>query len=194
LIDIGCGDGRLTREIGLSFPLIESKGVDYSQRAVNLATAMNEDIPGLSFERMDITEVNFPKKYDVAILMEVFEHIPIGETQSFLSGVHRTIKPGGMLLLTVPHSNKALEYKHFQHFTIQCLTNELSSCFHIAEVILFEKRGFRRRLLDFVLCNRLFVLNSKTLLEICYLLHQKYLFTCENENECQRIFVKAIAK
>lgn len=194
LIDIGCGDGRLSREIHRRFPLMELKGIDYSLRAITLAKAMNQDLSGLQYEQIDITKVPTLNKYDAAILMEVFEHIPPNETSEFLSGVHRLLKKSGVLLLTVPHANKPVEYKHFQHFTMDSITNCLSSHFDVVEIIPFEKSGFARRMLNNILCNRFYVLNNDRLLKYLYDYHEKHLFTCTGEHECQRIFVKAIAK
>lgn len=194
LIDIGCGDGRLTREIHIRLPSIELKGIDYSLRAINLARAMNHEFPSIQYDTIDIASHDFPEKYDAAILMEVFEHIPLNETDAFLCGTHRTLRRGGVLFLTVPHINKPVEYKHFQHFSIESISNCLAPYFDVIEVIPFEKKGFSRRLLNKILCNNFYVLNNSKLLMYLYELHEKHLFTCSTEDECQRIFIKAIAK
>lgn len=194
LVDIGCGDGRLTREIHIHLPSVKLKGIDYSLRAITLARAMNQDFPSIQYDRIDISTNDLPEKYDAAVLMEVFEHIPLDEADAFLRGTHRALKEGGTLFLTVPHINKPVEYKHFQHFSIESISNYLSPYFHISEIFPFEKKGFSRRMLNRFLCNNLFVLNNRKLLKYLYSINKKYLFNCKNENECQRIFIKAVAK
>jgi 2-polyprenyl-3-methyl-5-hydroxy-6-metoxy-1,4-benzoquinol methylase len=194
IVDIGCGDGRLTREIFLENSNKKVLGIDYSERAIKLAQAMNSDLTGIEFKSIDITSRSFDEKFDLAVLMEVYEHIPLDAISEFLAGVRSLIKPEGLLLLTVPHTNKPLEYKHFQHFTIEGLNNQLSSHFEVIEVIPFEKRGLLRRLLNFLLCNRFCVLNNRRLLNFLYYFHEKYLFKCNTENECQRLFVLAKPK
>jgi 2-polyprenyl-3-methyl-5-hydroxy-6-metoxy-1,4-benzoquinol methylase len=194
IVDIGCGDGRLTREIFLENSNKKVLGIDYSERAIKLAQAMNSDLSGIEFKSIDITSRNSDEKFDLAVLMEVYEHIPLDATCEFLAGVRSLIKPGGLLLLTVPHTNKPLEYKHFQHFTIEGLSNQLSNHFEVIEVVPFEKRGLLRRLLNFCLCNRFVVFNNRRLLNYLYRFHEKYLFRCNTENECQRIFVLAKPK
>lgn len=194
LIDIGCGDGRLAHEIHLRFPNIKVRGVDYSKRAINLAIAMNQEEHALDFEQLDITKINPIEKYDSAVLMEVFEHIPPNEAIGFLSGVHNSIKPGGVLYLTVPHSNKEVEYKHFQHFTADSITQNLSRFFYISDIIPFEKNNWLRQFFNLLLCNRLFILNNRFLLKVIYRLYKNHLFHCSNEKQCQRLFVRAIAK
>lgn len=194
LIDIGCGDGRLAREIHLKFPNTKVLGVDYSARAINLAKAMNPDYHDLDFKQLDITKTKLPNRYESAVLMEVFEHIPLDEAIEFLSGVHRLIKPDGILYLTVPHTNKGVEYKHFQHFTSDSITQYLGNFFYISEIIPFEKNCRLRRLFNLLLCNRLFILNSRFLLKAMYRIYKNHLFHCNHEKQCQRLFVKAIAK
>ena len=194
VIDIGCGDGRLTREIYNRFGDRRVVGADYSTRAIALARAMNQNAPALTFERIDISAEDFDEPFDVAILMEVYEHIPIDQTGAFLAGVRRALRPGGTLLLTVPHVNKPLEYKHFQHFTLESLTRDLSAHFSIVAVRPFERRSILRGIVNRLLCNRLFVLNHRGFLDRIYRLYAKRLFNCESETECQRIFVKAVTK
>lgn len=194
VVDIGCGDGRLTREIHLRFGAARVLGADYSERAIALAKAMNMDRPGLRYQTLDITQVSFDEPFDAAVLMEVYEHIPLDRTSSFLAGVRRALKPGGTLLLTVPHANKPVEYKHFQHFTVDALVKDLEPHFEIGRVMPFERRSPLRGWLNRLLCNRLFVLNHPGLLAWAYRLHQRYLFECQDERSCQRIFVRAQAR
>lgn len=194
IVDVGCGDGRLTREIKSSFPECTVTGVDYSQRAINLAVAMNQDLPEIDFIAQDIINKRLNKQYDAAILMEVYEHIPLDQTNEFLIGIRSCLKSDGVLYLTVPHQNKPIEYKHFQHFSFKSLREQLERYFDIIEMVPFEKGGGARRILNRILCNRLFVLNNRKLLAFLYKLHRKYLFNCESEDQCQRIFVKATPK
>lgn len=191
IIDIGCGDGRLTRELSLGTAVGSVTGVDFSARAIRLAQAMNADRPEIAFLATDITQPHALGSFDLGVLMEVFEHIPPADCDAFLAGVRRLLKPGGTLLLTVPHANKPLEYKHFQHFTIDGLRRYLEPGFQIREVMPFEKRALSRDLLDGLLCNRLFVLNEPRLLAAIYRFHRRRLFACRDEGECQRLYVEA---
>ena len=53
LVDVGCGDGRFLREVSKRFSDVTLMGFDHSQRAINLARALN---PQLDFHRIDIAE------------------------------------------------------------------------------------------------------------------------------------------
>lgn len=194
VVDVGCGDGRLAREIALRFPAARVLGVDYSDRAIGLAKALNADVPSLFFESIDITSAHSLERHDIAVLMEVFEHIPPEAGPVFLRGIHRLLKPGGALLLTVPHLNQPLEPKHFRHFTVASIQDVLTECFEVAEVIPFERHGIARRALTVLLGNRLFILNHAGARNALYSLFKRRLFSVSSERECRRVFVRAIAK
>ena len=194
IVDIGCGDGRLTREIAARFDVPRCIGIDYSQRAICLAKAMNHDIPEqrLSFVAADITapDVNLGA-FDVAILMEVFEHIPPCAAPDFLRGVRKLMRPGGRLLLTVPHTNKPVEYKHFQHFDAASIRAWLSPHFTVLRVLPFEKRCLARKVVTSLLSNRFFILNNRRALSFIYRYYMRRLFHCDSEKQCQRLYVEA---
>jgi 2-polyprenyl-3-methyl-5-hydroxy-6-metoxy-1,4-benzoquinol methylase len=193
VIDIGCGDGRLTRELDIHATADRVVGVDYSKRAVQLARAMNQDRPDLEFFALDITAPHALESFDAAVLMEVFEHIPIDQAANFMQSVRGLLKPGAKLMITVPHSNKPLEYKHFQHFTSESLVRYLEPHFRVDEIIPFEKKSWSRRILDKLLCNQWFVLNNLRLLRVIYRSHKSQLFYCKSESDCQRLFIQATA-
>lgn len=194
VIDIGCGDGRLTRELSCRTDAVRICGVDYSSRAISLAKAMNQDIPRIDFRQMDICGETDLGSFDTAVLMEVFEHVPPVEADAFVRGVRRLLRPQGRLYLTVPHTNKPVEYKHFRHFTVDSLIASFRSEFDIIQVMPFERRGgIRRRLLNMLLYNRYVILNDHRMLDLAYRWYMKNLFFCVSESECQRIYLEAVA-
>jgi len=194
IVDIGCGDGRFTRELSLACLSATVVGIDYSKRATALASAMNQDIGNLTFRSLDITRKHDMEPFDVAVLMEVFEHIRIEDAGQFMGGVRSLLREGGLLYLTVPHENKLLEYKHFQHFSVEKIMDYLRPHFDVIEIVPFERISWKRSLMLKVLSNRLFILNNPRLLSMIYLWYKKNLFFCISENQCQRIFVKAVAR
>ena len=194
IVDIGCGDGRFSRELSLSFNSSNVVGIDYSEKAITLASAMNHDISNLTFITTDITTEDNIDKFDIAILMEVLEHIQLEDTKKFIASVHKLLKCNGILYLTVPHKNKPLEYKHFQHFNINGICNLIKPYFDIVEVVPFEKNSWLRIVVQKLLSNNLFILSNASLLSLIYRFYKRNLFFCDSENNCQRIFVKATAK
>src|SRR5207247_850905 len=89
-------------------------GVDFSERAVRLAQALN---PELDYRALDVVTDVIGEKFEVATLIEVIEHIVPAQLPAFIEAAANTITDNGKLVLTVPHSNKPLIDKHYQHFT-----------------------------------------------------------------------------
>lgn len=193
VVDIGCGDGRLSRELALAYADCQVTGIDYSEKAIGLASAMNPDVENLTFRSIDITGSHGLGRFDTAMLVEVFEHIPLAETGKFMSGVRGLLKDGGTLHLTVPHENRPLDDMHFQHFTVEKLLAHLEGQFEVVEVIPFERVAISRRVVSWVLSNRFFILNNARLLSLVYRYYKRRLFFANSENDCQRIYVKAKA-
>ena len=194
IADIGCGDGRFSRELALKFHECSITGIDYSQKAVGLAAAMNTEVTNLSFNTTDITADHDLGHFDVAILMEVFEHIPPGDTQKFISSVHRLLKPDAILHMTVPHKNTLTDPMHFQHFSVSGLLEYLEDKFEAIEIVPFERISIARSLIVCLLCNRFFILNNPRMLSILYRYYKRKLFFAQSEKNCQRIYVKARAR
>jgi len=186
VVDIGCGDGRITREIGSHFVGRRNVGIDFSERAIALARLMH---PDGDYEAMDITNQKFPYSFDLGLLIEVFEHIPPEDANQFVRGVAQMISTDGRLLVTVPHINKPVEYKHFRHFDKASLTSCFSGYFEPEEFYLIEKRGFLNKALNRLVVNPLFVLNSKWALNCLYRVYGKYVFWAAAEKNCARIAV-----
>lgn len=190
LLDVGCGDGRLVKELSFEFTNKLIKGVDYSEKAIRIAKALN---PNLNFVCADITSQQVMEA-DIVTLIEVFEHIPPDISESFVEGIYNQLKTNGILLLTVPHSNKPLEYKHYRHFSIDSLTACFIDKFEIAEIIPFESKSKIKSYIDRILTNRFFILNNRKLKNKIYAYYKNNLFFVKNESECNRIFLKAIKK
>jgi len=98
ILDIGCGDGKVTAELARCVPHGEVVGVDSSQDMVRKAqTAFpRSSNSGLSFLHIDARDLSFRDAFNVvfsnAVLHWIKDHRPM------LRGVARSLKPGGKLL------------------------------------------------------------------------------------------------
>lgn len=187
IVDIGCGDGRFTLELHREFRH-KSKiiGIDYSEKAIRQARAVvNADL----FYQLDITK-QYVQKCDIAVLIEVFEHIHPDFADEFIKGILVQMNEQAILYVTVPHINKAIEYKHYRHFSIESLTKCFENYFDVIEIIPFEKISKRKKLIDKILTNKYFILNHSKAKNLIYKYYKKALFFAESENDCQRIFIK----
>jgi 2-polyprenyl-3-methyl-5-hydroxy-6-metoxy-1,4-benzoquinol methylase len=156
-IDIGCGDGAFLKYVGeeLGCEMIRLSGMDTDENAIGWANMFNSS---LMISCKDI--FNEKEIYDSASLIEVIEHIPPSSLSGFINEVGRVLSPRGVLLVTVPSTNKPVASKHYQHFTAFALRRVLEESFEIKQLFGFEKYTFLARLLEKVRCNKLARIDS----------------------------------
>ena len=98
VLDIGCGDGKVTAEIAGKVPAGRVLGIDSSEDMIRMSreTYPPTVVPNLSFELADARSLSLEGIFDVAfsnaVLHWVKDHGPV------LRGVARALKPGGRLL------------------------------------------------------------------------------------------------
>jgi SAM-dependent methyltransferase len=192
IIDIGCGDGRFLRELNKQYPEVSTLGIDYSQRAINMANAMNPDI---IYEHIDITEEKPNRQFDIACLIEVLEHIPPEDIPEFIESVTDVLCENGKLILTVPHINKSVQDKHYQHFNQEKLSRIFEDEFDILDFIYFDQQSPIIHRLQKLLGGRgsHYVITNKTIKSIFWQVYTShYLYT--NESRCGRIAMIAKKK
>ncbi|MEW6554438.1 MAG: methyltransferase domain-containing protein [Actinomycetota bacterium] len=98
VLDIGCGDGRLTVELSELVPSGAVVGIDSSPEMISFArdSFPPEDYPNLSWQVMDAQELSFDGEFDVAFSNAVLHWVP--DQGLVLRGVERSLKGGGRLL------------------------------------------------------------------------------------------------
>lgn len=109
VLDIGCGDGRVTAEIARQVQPGLVIGVDSSQSMVDLAGERfsRNNYSNLSFQCVDARELNFDNQFDVitsnAVLHWIDDHL------SVLRGIYKALKPGGRVILQMGGKGNAGE-------------------------------------------------------------------------------------
>lgn len=99
VLDVGCGDGKVTAELAAHLPGGVLVGVDSSREMIDFARRAfpPERHPRLRFELMDARELRFEAEFDVvfsnATLHWVVDHRPV------LDGIARALVSGGRALL-----------------------------------------------------------------------------------------------
>jgi cyclopropane fatty-acyl-phospholipid synthase-like methyltransferase len=162
LLDIGCGDGRLVREVSTRFPRTRVTGVDSSSRAIGLARAM---APEAEFVAGDIAASDIaPGPFEIATLIEVLEHVPPEKTPRFAKAISQRLSPQGRLIVTVPTPVSGAQSKHYRHFDQERLEDALSPAFSMRETFFLNRRSRVVRILDRLLTNRFFAVRHPGLL------------------------------
>lgn len=183
LIDVGCGDGRFLRELTATGRAARMVGVDYSERAIALARALN---PGLDFRAADITAGDVGQTFDVVTLIEVLEHIPPPQVPAFVASLRKLMHPESILLVTVPHANEPVIAKHFQHFRSADLRQAFAGQFELEQLFCFDRRSPTVNLLQRLLFNRFFIVRHQATLGLLYRRYRERYLRCD-EAECSRI-------
>lgn len=99
LLDIGCGDGKVTAEIAGLLSGGRILGIDNSKSMIELANTRYppEAHPNLTFTLLDAVDMSFPSSFDVvfsnAALHWVKDHRPV------VKSIHACLRPGGRILL-----------------------------------------------------------------------------------------------
>ena len=99
ILDVGCGDGNFTMLLKEACKAREVYGIEISEKGVE--SARNN---GVKAFQLDIDEEDFPFEdgyFDAIFAGEVIEHL--FDPDHFLEEVHRTLKPGGIFVLSTPN-------------------------------------------------------------------------------------------
>ena len=98
VLDVGCGDGRLTRAIKQMLPGVAVHGCDLSVAALNRAEGLERRYAvDLNVDRLPEPDGSL----DLVIASEVIEHLI--EPGRAVAEFHRVLKSGGHVLITVPN-------------------------------------------------------------------------------------------
>jgi trans-aconitate 2-methyltransferase len=99
VLDIGCGDGKITAEIAELLPQGHVVGIDSSEEMINFArdSYPRDRRPNLDWAVMDARELAFDAQFDLVFSNAVLHWIP--DHKPVLGGIKRSLKPGGKILL-----------------------------------------------------------------------------------------------
>lgn len=108
VLDIGCGDGKITALIASRVPRGEVIGVDPSHEMIGFAST-HFSHPNLHFEVADARLLPFAQGFDLIVSFNALHWIP--DQDSALRSIRRAIKPHGLaqLRLVTAGKQKSLE-------------------------------------------------------------------------------------
>ena len=109
VVDLGCGDGRLTAWLHGELGAAETLGIDSSEAM--LAQSEAHAGGGVSFRRLDITEAaeEYVGQFDLVFSNAALQWITGHET--LFPKIARMVKPGGHLVVQMPANGKAPSHR-----------------------------------------------------------------------------------
>lgn len=120
-LNIGCGIGRVEKFLHQKVKEIHS--VDISKAMIDIAKERSKDFPNVHYyvndgQSLQIFGDNF---FDIAFAELIFQHVPPEVVKSYVSEVHRVLKPGGRLICQIPTKEK---YRHMPKELCAWMTRE----------------------------------------------------------------------
>lgn len=102
ILDIGCGDGKITAEIASSVTKGAVLGIDNSKEMIEFSQKKfpPSDYPNLTFQEGDAKLLNFDNEFDWVVsfscLHWVLDHKPV------IEGIKKSLKSSGKIILQFP--------------------------------------------------------------------------------------------
>ena len=96
-LDVGCGSsGRIIDH--LSSHGFRVEGLDVSPRMIELARTRH---PDTVFHQADITDWEFPRKYDFISAWDSIWHVPLADHERVLTKILQGLETGGVCIFTI---------------------------------------------------------------------------------------------
>jgi trans-aconitate methyltransferase len=97
VLDVGCGDGKVTAELAQTVPRGVVLGIDSSSEMIAFARGAfpPKRVPNLEFEVMDARRIRTGRRFDVVFSNAALHWVD--DHPAFLSGAAQVLRPGGHL-------------------------------------------------------------------------------------------------
>ncbi|SFN46541.1 methyltransferase domain-containing protein [Salegentibacter flavus] len=142
IVDVGCGNGAMLREIAQwgKKNNIELKltGVDANIHAISIAKRLSENYPNIEFKVMDVFSESYRKQnFDIVLCTLTLHHFTDPQIINLLKLFHRQAKYG--VLINDLHRSK-IAYRLFQVFCRVFIRNEIARKDGLTSIL----RGFKK--------------------------------------------------
>ncbi len=100
ILDVGCGDGKITAELARAVPQGSVVGLDASVEMIGFArkTFPAAEYPNLKYQIADAREIRSPKKFDVVFSNAALHWVD--DHEAVLRGAASVLKAGGQLVIS----------------------------------------------------------------------------------------------
>jgi trans-aconitate 2-methyltransferase len=100
ILDVGCGDGKVTAELARAVPKGSVTGIDASPEMIRFArkTFPPAKHPNLEFQVMDARKIRRARRFDIVFSSSVLHWVD--DHPAFLRGAAACLRPGGRLVVS----------------------------------------------------------------------------------------------
>jgi len=114
VLELGCGVGTVTELLAEDLPEGSILGVDLSPRSIATAQQRLASYENVRFVAADVVNADVEGQYDVVLLPDVIEHIPLQAHDALFGRIAAWVRPDGYVLLHYPNPHH-LEWFHEHH-------------------------------------------------------------------------------
>lgn len=127
ILDVGCGDGFYLYLLHSLFPKAKIIGVDIDRNAIKSAIR-NTKGRDVRLKYGNVCDLKFKdNSFDVVLASEVLEHLK--EDKKGLKNIYRVLKPGGLVLVSVPNCSYPLFWDPVNWFLERVMHKHIKSGF-----------------------------------------------------------------
>lgn len=114
VLELGCGVGTVTQLVAEELPRGSILGVDLSPQSIARARERLDAYENVRFVAADVGTADIEGEYDVVLLPDVIEHIPLETHDALFGRIASWVKSDGFVLLHYPNPHH-LEWFHEHH-------------------------------------------------------------------------------
>ncbi|MGB7769595.1 MAG: methyltransferase domain-containing protein [Verrucomicrobiia bacterium] len=109
VLDVGCGDGKVTAEIARALPRGSATGIDASPQMIEFAQTVfpRGQFPNMEFHVMDARRIRFDRQFDLVFSNAALHWVD--DHPAFLRGAAACLRPGGRLIVSCGGKGNAQE-------------------------------------------------------------------------------------
>ncbi len=135
ILDVGCGMGFVLMALReLDYTTLTGLDCDEGQ----VAACQAKGLPVVLCDDTVAFLVSHPKEYDVLLVLDVLEHVPVSSQMAFVVALHAALKDDGVLICTVPNANSLVA----ERWRYNDWTHHSSFTEHSLDLLLFSS-GFK---------------------------------------------------
>jgi len=144
ILDAGCDTGRDAIYLAAKYPNSQIIGIDINAQAIDEAKSRlaKAKLTNVTFQTIDILDIDYSKQFDVIYSIEVLEHI--SDVGRCLSNFHKALKSGGKVIIHVPCPDQK---RHFKRLKKNVYFDHIHTGFKADEFVEIL-RGKRFKILD----------------------------------------------
>ena len=147
VLELGCAIGDICWRMSRLWPEAEIVGLDVSPKSIEIATTLFGS-PTLKFVEGTLTSAQFTDKFDLIVMLDVYEHIPRSDRLALHAALRRLLSPSGQIILSFPTPEHLAWLREHHPDQIQPVDEDVSAASILAmasdtgtEVTLYQKVG-----------------------------------------------------